>query len=127
MIVGEVRGAGAVRHRGGRPKNAAYQDLVMHLAMDWLRATGNAPKPGRSDSTGFGDLVHSLVQWLSLPEGSAAHALRQYWADVKKGKARPKLADFLERHQPGVHIFWLAPFSRPILRSGADMVPTPRP
>lgn len=80
-IMGEVRGAGAVRRRGGRPRNAAHRDLVMHLGIDWLNATGNAPKPGRSDRTGFGDLIHSVFQWLNLPKGSAAHALRQYWRE----------------------------------------------
>jgi hypothetical protein len=84
MITGEVRGTGTDRHRGGRPENADRRDLVIHLATDWLGATGEAPKPGRSDSTGFGDLAHSVFQWLSLPEGSAAYALRQYWADVKR-------------------------------------------
>jgi hypothetical protein len=32
MIMGEVRGRGATRHRGGRPGNADRQELVMHLA-----------------------------------------------------------------------------------------------
>jgi hypothetical protein len=86
-IMGEVRGAGAVRQRGGRPRNAAHRDLVMHLGIDWLDATGNAPKPGRSDRTGFGDLIHSVFQWLNLPKGSAAHALRQYWREQRKGNA----------------------------------------
>jgi hypothetical protein len=88
MSMGEVRGTGATRHRGGRQRNEGQQNLVMHVAIDWLNATGEAPKPGRSDRTGYGDLVHSVFQWLNLPEGSAAHALRQYWADVEKQKAR---------------------------------------
>jgi hypothetical protein len=70
----------------------------MHLAMDWSHATGSPPKPRRSDNTGFGDLVHSVFQWLNLPEGSAAYALRQYWTAVKAFKAREPLEDFLRRH-----------------------------
>jgi hypothetical protein len=66
--------------------------------MDWHDATGEAPRPGRSDYTGFGDLVHSVFQWLGLPEGSGTHPLRRYWADVKNRKARPSLEDFLKRH-----------------------------
>ena len=81
--MGEVRGAGTVRHRGGRPRNEAYQILVMHLALDWIQATGEEPTPGRSDHSGFGDLLHSIFQWLSQPEGSAAYALRQYWGVMK--------------------------------------------
>lgn len=66
MIMGEVRGGGATRHRGGRRRDLAHQDVVMHLAMDWLTATGELPKPGRSDDTGFGDLVHSVFQLARL-------------------------------------------------------------
>jgi len=81
-IMGEVRGAGAGRHRGGRPTNEDHRTLIMHLALDWLLATGEPPKPGRSDGTGFGELAHNVFEWLTLPEGSPAHALRQYWASV---------------------------------------------
>jgi hypothetical protein len=88
-IMGEVRGAGAGRHRGGRPTKDDHRTLIMHLAIDWLVATGESPKPGRSEGTGFGELAHSVFQWLRLPEGSPAHALRQYWADVEKGNAPP--------------------------------------
>jgi hypothetical protein len=91
MIIGEVRGAGAGRHRDGRPTNEDHRTLIMHLAIDWLVATGESPKPGRSGGTGFGELVHSVFQWLGLPEGSPAHALRQYWADVTKGNAPPNV------------------------------------
>ncbi|MGH7122315.1 MAG: hypothetical protein ACREFP_25545 [Acetobacteraceae bacterium] len=79
VIMGETRGAGSDRHRGGRPTKEHYQTLVMYLAIDWLRATGSAPKSGRSDYGGFGDLVHSVFQWLGLDEGSAVYALRNYW------------------------------------------------
>ena len=96
--MGEVRGAGTEGHRGGRPNKQRDQTLVMHLAFDWLTATGEPPKPGRSDNTGFGDLVHSVFQWLSFPEGSASHALRKYWAAVRSFEAREPLEDFLRRH-----------------------------
>jgi hypothetical protein len=89
-IMGEVRGAGARDHKGGAPTEAALHEIVMHLALDWLRATGEAPKPGRSDRTGFGDLVHSVAQWCDLPGDSheaAAYALRRYW-DAMKGTDR---------------------------------------
>jgi hypothetical protein len=97
MIMGEVRGADSTVDRGGRPQNSDNQDLVMRLAGNWHSATGEVPKPRRSDSTGFGDLVHGAFQWLGLPEGSAAYASRRYWADVKRGKAREPLEDFLKR------------------------------
>lgn len=97
MIMGEVRGAGATRHRGGRPTNERHKTLVMYLAIDWSNATDELPKSGRSEGTGFGELAHSVFQWLELPD-SAANAFRQYWAAVEVGRKRPKLADFLARH-----------------------------
>ena len=84
IIMGKVRGTGATRHRGGRPRNKGRENLVMHLAMDWLNATGEAPKHGRSDRTGFGDLAYSVFQWLNLPEGSAPYALRQYRVNLER-------------------------------------------
>jgi hypothetical protein len=80
MIRGEVRGDGAARDHGGRPRNDALQDLILQLAGEWLYATGELPKAGRSDKTGFGDLVHKVFQWCGEPE-AATHALRQYWAE----------------------------------------------
>lgn len=97
MIMGEVRGVGTTRHRGGRPRNDRNQMLIMCLALDWLHATGEPPKAGRSGNTGFGDFVHSVFQWLELPD-SAANALRQYWDTVKAFKAREPFEDFLRRH-----------------------------
>lgn len=84
VIMGEVRGAGTRNQKGGKPPKDAEYELVMFLAVDWLRATGDKPKPGRSDSTGFGDLVHSVFQLLRQPEGSATYALRRYWTDVRR-------------------------------------------
>lgn len=95
IIMGEVRGAGTARHHSGRP--TSDRTLVMHLALDWLTETGQPPKPGRSDNTGFGDLVHSVFQWLELPD-SATNALRGYWDIVKKRKALEPIQDFLRRH-----------------------------
>ena len=83
MIAGTVRGSPGPEQRGGRPDEAARRDLVMHLALDWLHATGSPPKPGRSDTSGFGDLVHSVFQWLDIsgdPSEAAAYALRRYWS-----------------------------------------------
>ena len=89
VIMGVARGAGSPGLRDGAPIKAAQHELVMSLAHHWLRTTGKAPKPRRSDSTGFGDLVHSVFQWLDASEDlgqSAAHALRRYWDTVKKRK-----------------------------------------
>ncbi|MGA8587058.1 MAG: hypothetical protein WB715_25050 [Roseiarcus sp.] len=95
IILGEARGAGPrthkggqpkkPTHKGGRPKNADQQELIRFLACDWLRATDRPPACGRSDYRGFGDLVHSVFQWLGLEE-SATYALRQYWAEIEEGK-----------------------------------------
>jgi integrase len=84
-IMGETRGAGSRTHRGGRRNSAEEQDLVMQLTLVWADATGQVPTAGRSEHRGFGDLVHSVFQWVGLPDGSAAYALRQYWAEVAKG------------------------------------------
>jgi hypothetical protein len=97
-IMGEVRGTGAARHRGGRPRNDRHETLVMRLAIGWLNATGEPPKPRRSEGTGFGELVHSIFQWLELPD-SAANTLREYWDTVEAYKAREPLEDFLRRHR----------------------------
>jgi hypothetical protein len=69
----------------------------MHLAFGWLNATGEPPKPRRSEGTGFGELVHSVFQWLELPD-SAANTLRQYWDTVEAYRVREPLEDFLRRH-----------------------------
>ncbi len=98
VIMGGVRGAGVWDRRGGRPLSDAEHELVMLLAIDWLHATGDKPKPGRSDNTGFGDLAHSVFQWLRLPEGRATYALRRYWTDERRSQTRPSLEDFQKRH-----------------------------
>lgn len=98
VIMGEVRGSGTARHRGGRPRHDHNETLVMQLARHWLTVTGKPPESGRTDNIGFGDLVHSVFQWLGQPEGSAANALREYWSTVKTYEEREPLEDFLRRH-----------------------------
>jgi hypothetical protein len=85
-ILGQSRGAGDGALRTGRPKHTDQQDLIRWLAIDWINATGNAPTPGRSDRRGFGDLVHSVFQWLEEP--SPNQALRRYWREAKESQAR---------------------------------------
>ena len=84
-VLGQVRGAGDGRQKGGRPEHGPQQDLIRSLAVDWIIATGKAPEPGRSDYRGFGDLVHSVFQWLE--ESSPDQALRRYWQDVAEAQA----------------------------------------
>jgi predicted DNA-binding transcriptional regulator AlpA len=107
VIMSEVRGAGTARHRGGRPTSEQHQLLVMHLAVDWLGATSEPPERGHSDGTGFGDLVHSVFQWLRQPDGSAIYALRRYWAVAGAFRTRELLADFLRRRHKNL-IVWVA-------------------
>jgi hypothetical protein len=98
VILGQVRGAAggypgagaavltdAPDHRspsaGGRPPADAADTLVMWLAVDWVRVTGRAPQPGRSDQTAFGGLVHHVFGWLGLE--TAEQSLRRYWETVE--------------------------------------------
>jgi len=109
IIAGTKRGGSEQKDRGGRPDEAARRDLVMHLALDWSHATGAMPKPGRTNKTGFGDLVHSVFGWV-LPEqetfGAATYALRNYWEEMRRAKAVPSLRDFLERHRECIDCRW---------------------
>jgi hypothetical protein len=76
-----VRGAGGVR-RGGRPDREDLQELILQLHGDWLHATeAMPPAGGRSDHRGFGDLAHSVLQWIGESEETATYALRRYWND----------------------------------------------
>jgi hypothetical protein len=80
-IRGQVRGTGSIR-RGGRPERADLQELILQLYGDWLHATEGLPRAeGRGDHTGFGDLVHSVFQWIGESEETATYALRRYWED----------------------------------------------
>lgn len=107
QVLGVVHGSVEPKPEGGRPSKDASQQLVMHLAIDWLHATGKAPESGRSDRKGFGNRVHSIFGSLYVPKSgtqetidaaieaaihSANYALRRYWAEVKRGKARSSLS-----------------------------------
>lgn len=95
IILGEIRGAGTRIHRGGAPAANARHDMVMHLALDWYRATGEDRRGGRSDKTGFGDLVHSIFQWLELsedPTEAAVYALRRFWRLSKEAQSSVSIA-----------------------------------
>jgi hypothetical protein len=87
LIFGHARGSNEGIQKGGRPSHSAQDELVMFLAIDWSRATDVEPLPGRSDRHGFGDLVHSVFQWIDEP--SAHQALRRYWEAVKGGQSPP--------------------------------------
>jgi hypothetical protein len=90
IVMGVARGDPTAAKQGGRPKNDSKIDLVMRLALSWLDATEQEPKPGRGDRTGFGELVFLVFEWLGLldqnSEESGVHALRQYWATVEAGR-----------------------------------------
>jgi hypothetical protein len=88
LILGQVRGAGGGRLKGGRPSHNAQDNLVTHLAIDWNLVTEVGPSPGRSDYQGFGDLVHSVFQWLD--ECSPDQALRRFWDKVREGSSSKK-------------------------------------
>ncbi len=100
-IGGETRGAGAKRHKGGRPREDARHELVMNLGLDWFEATERMPEPGRSSETAFGDLVHSVFQWTEVsgdPYEAATYALRWHWEQVELMRNRAPAIDFLQRH-----------------------------
>ena len=88
-ILGVVRGAQGEKPKGGRPSAGARQSLVMHLACDWSAWTDCMPETGRSDHTGFGDLVHSVFQWIGLSPDEAEYALRTYWEEVQSIRSSP--------------------------------------
>jgi hypothetical protein len=100
IIFGEVRGTGTKSRKGGRPSEDPRHELVMRLALDWLHATGRVPEAGRSSETAFGDLVHSVFQWL-LPEERAAeaasYALRRYGSEANQGAPDAWIATGYER------------------------------
>jgi len=87
LILGQARGKGGGELKGGRPRHQAPDELIMHLALDWNIVTETGPHPGRSDYRGFGDLVHSVFQWLKEP--SAEQVLRRFWEAVEKGRSVP--------------------------------------
>ena len=91
VIFGVARGASGAKPRGGRPPASATKSLVMHLAYDWTVCTGRMPEAGRSDHGGFGDLAHSVFQWIGISPG-ADHTLRVFWSKVEAVQS-PPLAD----------------------------------
>jgi hypothetical protein len=107
-----VRGSPEAKPTGGRPSADARQTLVLHLAVDWLQATGRMPEAGRSDRTGFGRLVYMVFECVHVRDSAsqedidqaierateaASYCLRQSWDEVKLGQERPALEDFLTR------------------------------
>jgi hypothetical protein len=104
QVLGVLRGAPQSKPRSGRPSGEMRQVLVRNLALDWLHGTEAEPELGRSDKTGFGDLVHSIFGWLYEPKAGttamiavaiekatemAAYALRGYSAEVRRAKLQP--------------------------------------
>jgi hypothetical protein len=90
-VLGVVSGSPGSKAEGGRPSEDARQALVMHLALDWCQTTGQMPARGRSDQTGFGEIVHCMFQWLAIsrePYEAATYALRRFWDEVDKGTKR---------------------------------------
>jgi hypothetical protein len=90
IIMGTARGAdnpmpsSKQMHIGGRRSILDFEfSLIGALVQAWQRATGILPSAGRSDETGFGDLVHSVFQWLGM-DGQAEYALRQYWKEFSR-------------------------------------------
>jgi hypothetical protein len=90
IIMGTARGAdkqmpsSMQMHIGGRRSILDFEfSLIGTLVQAWQRATGILPSAGRSDETGFGDLVHSVFQWLGM-DGQAEYALRQYWKEFSR-------------------------------------------
>ena len=79
-----ARGADNRMAGGGRRTYLDFKFLLIgRLIAAWERATGDFPSVGRSDETGFGDLVHSVFQWLGM-DGQAEYALRQYWKEFSR-------------------------------------------
>ena len=105
MIMGIIRGTGEGLGQGGRPNLSARNELVMHLAIDWLNATGTMPQQGRSDKKGFAGLVHIIFDLDEIkssrksksdkePNG-AEQALRRYWSAIQTQSQTS-----IERRQP---------------------------
>lgn len=100
MIMGVIRGTGEGLSEGGRPSPSARDELVMHLAIDWLQATGEPPLRGRSDKEGFSGLVYMIFDLLEIKSirksnsadehNGAEQALRRYWAAVADDGYAPK-------------------------------------
>ena len=100
MIMGFIRGTGEGLSQGGRPSLSARDELVMHLAIEWLQATGDLPSRGRSEKEGFAGLVYTIFDLLGIKStrkdnsadenNGAEQALRRYWAAVANDGYTPK-------------------------------------
>jgi hypothetical protein len=95
VIFGQTRGDANGVHEGGRPRHDFQDDLVMHLAIDWTNATGAKPLRGRSDCSGFGDLVHCVFQWVDEP--SADQSLRRYWKAIEECRSPSASQNLISR------------------------------
>jgi hypothetical protein len=73
-----ARGPHQHKLKEGRPGNEPLQNLIRHLAIDWVLLTEESPIAGRSDHTAFGNLVHSILQWVGIEYEGAVNALRQF-------------------------------------------------
>lgn len=86
-VMNVARGAVDQKRSGGRPSDLDFKiSLIGRLADPWQRFTGTFPKPGRSDHTGFGDLVHSVFQWLGA--SGPSYALREWWKEIRRTEER---------------------------------------
>jgi hypothetical protein len=75
-ILSITQGNGEDAPKKGRPIKWAERDLILRLAHHWEQIVGEFPNFGRSDHTPFGDLVHSIFQFLRFPISSATSGLR---------------------------------------------------
>jgi hypothetical protein len=91
-ILGVVRRGPGQKPAGGRPRARLNHTLVKRLAYHWHRRTGKMPEQGRSDETGFGDLVHRVFQWLGRSHEEATYALRAYWSAFRCRERERELA-----------------------------------
>jgi hypothetical protein len=94
-ILGVTRGADNEKPKGGRPRVKPAENLTRNLAIDWRSVTGSPPEPGRSDRTGFGELVYLVFSWAAAPDDAsqdaasakAEYSLRDYWERYRKAQA----------------------------------------
>ena len=95
MIMGVIRGTHKGLSVGGRPTHSSRDELVMNLAIDWLKATDHSPKRGRNGKNGFSGLVHLIFEATEIK--GAEQALRRYWSNVQHLKSAS--SDQIRPHQ----------------------------
>jgi len=95
MIMGVMRGTHKGLSVGGRPTHSSRDELVMNLAIDWLKVTDHSPKRGRNGKNGFSGLVHLVFESAEIK--GAEQALRRYWSDVRHLKSAS--SDQIRPHQ----------------------------